>query len=250
MALEMSENQALSTPPPGILADKPVPAADGTLSKGKFAEFINVTAGRVSQYIGAGKLTGDALVGEGRSARIHVARAVAQLKNNLDIGQRLGNGIDTKLDAPSPPQNADAAVQTAPSDPSPSPPVDTVEAQIKAEALRERQFRNRRLAEDEAARAGHFTDTESVKLQLGRLAGQMLVSFEGALTDLATALAAQFKLPQRDVLHALRAEFRNIRSRAADSAGKDADALPALVPALGEDAEPLPVETEVEPSEG
>src|SRR5690349_19821749 len=75
----------------------PAVAAEAVVSKSKFAELIGVTKGRVSQYIADRKIFGDALVGEGRNAQIRVDLAKAQLRQKLDIGQRLGNGIDTNL---------------------------------------------------------------------------------------------------------------------------------------------------------
>ena len=51
---------------------------------------INVTRGRVSQMLASRQIDGDALVGEGRNAKINVAVARAQLDARLDLGQRLG----------------------------------------------------------------------------------------------------------------------------------------------------------------
>jgi hypothetical protein len=76
-----------------------IPAADGTLSKSEFAEYLGVSPGRVAQYITDEKLSGDALVGESRRAqRIRVDVAVAQLRVRLDPSQMLGNGKKTRLE--------------------------------------------------------------------------------------------------------------------------------------------------------
>ena len=76
-----------------------MPAArpDDIVSKGEFAVICNVSAGRVSQWIKAGQLSGDALVGEGRAARIRVPSAQAQLKRHLDPNQMTANGIRTRI---------------------------------------------------------------------------------------------------------------------------------------------------------
>jgi hypothetical protein len=71
---------------------------DGTLSKSDFAERIGVSAGRVSQYIAEGKLTSEALEGEGRMARIRPAIAIEQLKATLDPHQMLGDNGRAKLE--------------------------------------------------------------------------------------------------------------------------------------------------------
>jgi hypothetical protein len=77
----------------------------GTVTKSEFAAAINVSVGRVSQYITEGKLSGDALVGDSRRAqRIRVDVAVAQLRVTLDQSQMLGNGKKTRLEIETAPQ--------------------------------------------------------------------------------------------------------------------------------------------------
>jgi hypothetical protein len=202
----------------------PVPDANGTLAKGEFARLTNVTPGRVSQWIAERKIHGDALVGEGRHQRIHVETAKAQLRAQLDIGQRLGNGIDTRL-APAAPADP---LATPPAQ-APLPLADPLEEQIKREALKGRKLDNERKAEEAAARAGRYVDAEAARRQLGRQAAQMLAIFEGSLAELATSVAAQFKLPQRDVLHLLRGEFRTVRARIAALLAQRAADVPPLV---------------------
>jgi hypothetical protein len=76
-----------------------IQAADGTLSKSEFAEYLGVSPGRVAQYVTDEKLSGDALVGESRRAqRIRVDVAIAQLRVRLDPSQMLGNGKKTRLE--------------------------------------------------------------------------------------------------------------------------------------------------------
>jgi len=79
------------TPPDDHLA--------GTVTKSEFAAAINVSVGRVSQYITEGKLSGEALVGDSRrTQRIRIDAAVAQLSVGLDPGQMRGNGKKTRLE--------------------------------------------------------------------------------------------------------------------------------------------------------
>lgn len=205
--------------------------APAVVTKGRFAELKNVTPGRVSQWIAEGKIGPDALDGEGRSARIKVAVANAQLRRTLDPIQLAANGLDTRLGAVSPPPDAAPASSARPD----GPAVDPVEEQIKRARLESLQAQNRKLAEEEAARSGRYVDAEQAAQQMGRIAGSMLTVFEGSLTELATALAAKFKVPQRDALHLLRAEFRVIRERAAASMAQAAAAMPALIEAATED---------------
>jgi hypothetical protein len=92
------------------------------LTKAGFAAQLGVSRSRISQWISAKQIYGDALVGEGRTARIRVVTACAQLKKTLDISQRLANGR-AKLNDP-----GTAADATSTSDV-------TIEDQIKAERL-------------------------------------------------------------------------------------------------------------------
>ena len=71
--------------------------SDDVVAKGEFARLCNVVPGRVTQWITAGKISGEALVGVGRSARIRVAVAQAQLKRHLDPNQMTANGVRTRL---------------------------------------------------------------------------------------------------------------------------------------------------------
>lgn len=193
------------------------------VSKGQFAQLANVSAGRVSQWIAEGKLSGAALVGEGRSARIKVSVAQAQLRTRIDVGQRFGNGINTKLTAPS---EAAPAPTAAPS----VPVIDPIEERIKQAKLREIEFKNRESAEKEFARKGMFILAKDASDQMAALVGAMLNVFEGALPDLAAAIASQFHVPQRDVLHLLRREVRAVRERAALAARKKMESLPGELP--------------------
>lgn len=210
--------------------------SDDVFSKGEFARRRNVSPGRVSQWISEGKISGAALVGEGRSARIRESIAVQQLRGKLEPMQMTGNGLSTRLDAPPPtadvlPLAPAAAPSGAGSAAPPSAPLagDTVEDKIKAARLELLERQNREKAREEAVRAGSLTDIEIATKVAGREASRLISLFEGALSNFATAIAAEFKLPQRDVLHQLRGEFRKFRADAAAAARKEAEALPSTV---------------------
>jgi hypothetical protein len=207
------------------------------VSKADFARLKNVSGARVSQWIASGKLDGAALVGEGRAAKIDVAIADEQLRQRLDLTQRVGNGLSTRLEAPEPPQLpvADSPPAAAAA---PSSPVNAIEEQFKRERLEGLQRENRRKAEEEAARAGRFVDSQAARAEMAKIAGRVVSIVDGALPEIAAALAAKFAAPQRDVLHLLRAEFRNVRQRAATAMRSSAIEVPAFVEAeLGAEAD-------------
>lgn len=198
-------------------------AGSETVSKGVFAGLCNVSPGRVSQWISEGKLTADALEGEGPRAKVRVAIAQAQLRRHLDVGQRFGNGLKTRLRAPLAPAAAN--------EPAGAPPIliDTVEEQIKREKLREIEYRNRENLKKELASRGEYVRTADVRVGYDQVASGMVNVFEGALTDFAQAIAARFEVPQRDVLHLLRGEFRKVRASAAQAARRAGSELPAQI---------------------
>jgi hypothetical protein len=195
------------------------------VSKSQFAAMRNVSPGRVSQWIAAGQIGPEALVGEGRDARIRVDVANAQLCERLDPSQRFGlNGITTRLDLPEPPPPASPV-------PPPAPPqiVDTVEARIKAEKLRQAELTTRRAEEQDRLTRGVYTLAKDARDEMVRIAAKMFEAFDGALTDFAAALAAKYQIPQRDALHLLRTELRGVRERLAVEFSAAADAEPETI---------------------
>jgi hypothetical protein len=202
-----------------------------TASKGEFAKLINVSPGRVSQYISAGKIHGPALDGEGRTARIVIDVARQQLRRSLDVGQMVGNGIATRLGT-----GAEAAV------PLPRAAVDEdddaflpdgadddVAEQIKVEKLKEIRARNRRAEEEDLERRGIYTRTSDVKSGMQRAVARVLNIVEGGMASMASELAGRFGVSQRDVLHVLKLEMRKVRESAAAEAGLTATAMPSFV---------------------
>lgn len=208
-------------------------AAEATVTKGEFAKLCNVSPGRVTQWIAERKISGKAIVGEGRSARIRVDLAQRQLRLRRDVGQAHGNGAATKLKqaapapGPSPTPDLDSALRY----PDPS---DEVDAAIKRARLEAIERNNRTAAAEEAASQGRYTETAAARAEMGRIAGQVIRTFEGAIPDIATALAASFKLDARDVTHRLQEQFRKVREKAAEKAAQAAAAQPALLPEGGE----------------
>ncbi|MBB3608658.1 hypothetical protein [Rhizobium sp. BK602] len=196
---------------------------EGAVSKGEFAAIIGVTPGRISQYIAAGKITPAALIGIGRNAKIDVERAKADLRGTLDISQRLGNGIDTRLDPDLP--------FDRPSQPTGRtiPPAPSVDNDIKAQKLEQLRRINRNGAIAEAQQRGQLVDAEASRAERAKIAGTMLQVFEGGLAEIASAISAEYKVPQRDILHLMRKKFRDVRAKAAEQMRKQAVELSETV---------------------
>lgn len=196
-------------------------ASELLVSKGEFARLINVSPGRVSQMIAEGKIGPDALDGEGRSARIRADLARRQIAERTDVGQRFGNGLFTQLTGGAAETPAGAGRRPAQADPT--------TAAIAAERLRALRMSNEREAENRLAEQGRYVLADDARIAMSKTAAGILTIIEGGLADLASALSAKHGLPQRDVLHQLRAEFRQIRTKAAEAFRRDAARLPQLV---------------------
>lgn len=202
--------------------------AERIVSKSDFAAACNVTPSCVANWISRGKIGPEALVGDGRAARIKFDVAMAQLKERLDPSQRFGlNGISTKLDDSPPPQASSARASSVRPAARPSEP--SVEDQIKREKLLQAQFATSRAKEQDRLSRGVYILAADARDDSTRAAAQLVASFEGAIPDLAAAIAAKWQIPARDVAHLLRAEFRKIRARIAAEFAEVAAAEPEFI---------------------
>lgn len=208
---------------------------DLIVSKAEFARICGVHRTRPSHWIKDRKIFGAALVGEGRNAKICVREAKAQLRRHLDIGQRFGNAIDTRLEDTAPllerRADTDDLAEGAPLDRSQFSPLarndDAIEEQIKRERLEEIKRRNRRMAEEDALRSGRFVLAEDSRREMGKIAGRMMVWIENALPEIAGDVADHFNLPRREVLMRMKSSLRTERQRASIQVAAEAAKLPA-----------------------
>lgn len=182
-----------------------------TMTKGEFARLINVTPGRVSQYIASGQIGPDALDGIGRNARIIVDKARRQLTGRLDVAQRVGlNGLGNRVTVPDVTQPGSETSNYRP--PSQS---DAIADQIAKEKLEQAKMQTARAKREEALAEGRYIRADEAKAEITRAVAMAYRVMEGGLADMATHLAGQFEVPQRDILHHLQKAFRDVRARAA-----------------------------------
>ena len=113
--------------------------------------------------------------------------------------------------------------------PSTEPPRDPIEEQIKRERLETARRTNRKMAEEEAARSGRYILAEHARKEIGKSIAQMLSSTDGWNAELASKISAKFGLPQRDVLHLIRSEFRDFRATLAAAMRQKAAEMPDQV---------------------
>lgn len=190
------------------------------MSKGEFAGEVGVTPGRISQYIAAGIIGPDALVGEGRSARIRVELAKQQIAARRHVGQGLGNGLLTRLDQATTDADEPAAPRPGSEDPA---------KLIQLERLEQERRRNRRETIEEAATLGKLVPVEDHQREIARTAQKVVNTFAGMAPDIANAIAAKFGLPQRDVLHLVRQVMNDKRAAAAQLERNAAGEMPATI---------------------
>lgn len=200
-----------------------------TLKQSDFAEHMGVTRAAVSQWKKKDILQHDAFTLPDKKGKLIVSVAIEQVRRNRDIGQALGNGIETRTSTdatlgaefsediqPNLPRADVSAVQSEATAAAPAKPkVDTVEDQLKRAKLEQQLRTNRIQASEEALRQGHLVAADDAREQMTRVASMMLQIFEGSLPDLGASISAQFGIPQRDVLHLLRSEFKKVRATAA-----------------------------------
>jgi hypothetical protein len=199
------------------------------VSKSQFARECDVSPARVSQWINEGKITPDAIVGEGRSAKIDADLATQQVYSRRDVGQSLGNGKDTQLSKVSLQQTPPATVQPLPIQQSmqlegevsasrPSAPAkgSLDETKNDADAIqRLKRLKLEREAEDaleeRLERRGEFMRTEDANAEMARIVTQIIRGFEGGLKQFAADLSSEFGLSGRDLQHTLMRSFRSVR---------------------------------------
>ena len=187
------------------------------ISKGDFAKRRGVSAAAVSQWISSNRLTGDALVGEGRFAKINVAEAERQLGVTLDLGQQMARGGRPTASAAaplSPEDDHQARYQKARAD----------SAEIEADRARSRQMAER----------GIYTLTEASRTAWSKVLSDLLHAVDQWLSDTAERLSAHIASGNGTDAKALtvflRQEWRAFRTKRSTLAASASDALPELVP--------------------
>ncbi|KZL02277.1 MULTISPECIES: hypothetical protein [unclassified Pseudovibrio] len=211
------------------------------VSKSEFARECDVSPARVSQWINEGKISPDAIVGEGRRAKINADLAVQQVYSRRDVGQSLGNGKDTQLANDTTQHTPAAQAQPAPVQhamklegevpaPRPSASANGALDETKKDADAIQRFKRLKLereAEDDLEerllRRGEFMRTEDANAEMARIVTQIMRSFEGGLKQFAADLSSEFGVSGRDVQHTLMRSFRSVREGIHKRLEQDAD---------------------------
>lgn len=186
------------------------------LSKSEFARRRGVSPAAVSQWIGTQRLSGAALVGEGRTAKIDVEEAERQLGQTLDLGQQMAQQtLRPTASAAQPalqrlPEDDHAArYQKARAD----------SAEIEAERARRR----------EQAERGVYMETDQARAAWARELGALITGVDQWINDLALGLAAETGQDPKSLTVFLRQRWRDFRQKRTDLQRQARDADPHLV---------------------
>lgn len=153
----------------------------------QLASQLNLTKGRISQFVSAGKLDG-CFVGAGRARRFDLTKVAEALGRTLDQGQMMGNGSATreKIDkissekTPKPDRKKGAWATKLP-----DADVDRYQLARTLKAEEEARSMRRKNQKEE----GNYVLASEVSLQTSRLVAQEIAEFEGILKDGARRIA-------------------------------------------------------------
>ncbi|MBD9621877.1 hypothetical protein IB279_02850 [Ensifer sp. ENS06] len=192
------------------------------MTKSAFAAHVGVSAGRISQYIAERKIHGEALEGEGRSAKIRTAVAIEQLQRTLDPSQRFGaNGTATRT-APS--TVADDRADVPARQPARERPLEPFVDEVAAEKLKQQKITTARMEREEALELGRYMLTDDSRREMVKAVAEAFKVMEQGIPEMAKALAAQFAVSTHDATHVLLKAFRDHRAKKAkDFAAASAD---------------------------
>lgn len=150
------------------------------------AEQLNVSKGRVSQYVGEGKLEG-CFEGVGRQRRFDLAKCAKALGKNLDPGQMMGNGGKTQKAITAISETGKVSRVEHPGGASGLKPDD--DDGYKLARTQKAIEEARRLRRLNAEAEGVYVLASEVALQTKKLVAQEVAEFESVLRDGARKIA-------------------------------------------------------------
>jgi hypothetical protein len=189
------------------------------LSKAEFAKHVGRSRSCISGWIKAGKISANALIGDGRNARIWVQRAKDDLARSLDPAQQVSQAAPIAFDATEMPLTADdgpnrgllpiAIPSERERDLARRAKADADKAEHDAEAAR------RRLAIDE----GRYVLAEEAAAAWGREMSKHIADTEMFIgTKLPQLIAERHGLDWKILASEMRSDYRDFRMTASEDA--------------------------------
>lgn len=194
------------------------------LSTTDLAAALDLSKGRISQYVSEGKLEG-CYQGDGRSRRFDLNRVKEALGRNLDPAQMLGNGMKTRRILRKPETESRAIGGEIPKDRRDGKLADGDSDSAELANLAIKQETLRKMRRDNAVIEGQFVLASDVERQVTLVIAQEVAEFEQVLRDGARAIAdklgVEFKAA-RKILTDLWREHRNGRLAVLDMQAEEA----------------------------
>lgn len=197
------------------------------VTKAELARITGRSAGRISQWIKAGRLHGAALEITPEGEKVNLAVALAQLGASLDMAQQLGQakpllaGLDAGLDLGGDDESAGPARALPPA-------AGDQQRLLKAKAD-EAEHRAHRSRIDLLAQNGAWARIGEIEPAWRRNLGDLLGRIEAALPELAEQLAGEPD-PKAAII-ATRQWWRALRAKLAGEAKEAAASMPTTSPA-------------------
>lgn len=188
-----------------------------SLSATDLAAQLQLSKGRISQYVSEGKLDG-CFTGDGRARRFDPALVASALGRGLDKGQMLGNGLTTRRAIRSLQADGEAATPSVPKkDQVRDGKLDEGDVdQLEIVKLATASEQLRKLRRDNAVSEGHFVLAVEVERQVVRAIGQEVREFESVLREGARAIADNLGVDFREARKILTDRFRAHRKGRAE----------------------------------
>lgn len=213
----------------------PLPAPT-LVTKAEFARRVKRSAGRVTQWIGEGKLHGPAIVPTAEGERIALEVAIAQLGITLDVGQQLGQespilplaasapaarlpGLNLSANA----EKSDAAA-TGGAD---AEPIDELGDRIKRAKVLSSEIRAEQDLIAYKAERGEWVRAADIRRAWSRNFNELCARIEAKLV-LDPETAAALGVDAKEAALVLRRRFRAIREQLAAEAAMQRDTLPRV----------------------
>ena len=191
------------------------------LSATELAGRLNLSKGRISQYVAQGKLPG-CFAGDGRARRFDLTKVCTALGKNLDLGQMMGNGADTRRAMASLRDtgagiNSDLAdtpvTASTPRESRELPRGDTDRYELARTAKAEEDLRTARLRN--GREEGLYVLASEVELQVARILAQEVAEMEAVLRDGARGVADKLSVDFRSARQILLDVWRQHRAKRA-----------------------------------
>lgn len=184
------------------------------LTATQLADELNLSKGRISQYVSEGKLDG-CFEGTGRQRRFDLKKVAKALGKRLDPGQLMGNGAGTQevlekhepgQEATPRPRSGAGAQQLPEHDDDRYKMARTLKAEEEA----------RRLRKQNAVEDGAYVLASEAALQSKRLIGQEIAEFESVMRDGARRIADELGVDFKEARTILVKTWRAHRARRAE----------------------------------